>query len=310
MPSSVDEIKIVDGLLMRIERIDGPDDPRVAAFREVPDAERLRAQGLFVAEGRLIVRRVVQDPRYRVRAVLVNEASRRELAPVFERSAVDVPVFVGEREVFLGLTGHDLHRGCLALVERPPALTRLDVLATSVPGATSVPRQGTEVVAGGTVVILEGVSNADNVGGVFRNAAAFGARGVLMSPTCCDPLYRKAIRTSMGAALRVPFARLEDWPAALTDVRRAGYTIAALTLKTPSETLEAFAARPRPPRLALLAGTEGAGLTPAAEDAADHRVRIAIDESIDSLNVAVAVGIALHALGFSRAWEVRPRVRT
>jgi tRNA G18 (ribose-2'-O)-methylase SpoU len=261
---------------MPIERIDGPDDPRVAAFREVPDAERLRFQGLFVAEGRLIVRRVVEDPRYRVRAVLVNEASKRELAPVFERSAPDVPVFVGDSRAFLGLTGHDLHRGCLALVERPRALTLL------------------EVVAGGTVVILEGVSNADNVGGVFRNAAAFGAGGVLLSPTCCDPLYRKAVRTSMGAALRVPFARLDDWPAALTEVRRAGFTIAALTPRAPSETLEVFAARPRPSRLALLAGTEGAGLTPAAEAAADHRVRIAIDESIDSLNVAVAVGIALY----------------
>lgn len=282
---------------MPIERIDRPDDPRVAAFREVPDAERLRAQGLFVAEGRLIVRRVVEDPRYRVRAVLVNEASRRELAPVFEKRAGDVAIYVGDREVFLGLTGHDLHRGCLALVERPRALTLLEVLATtSVPGATSVPPQGTEVGDVRTVVILEGVANADNVGGVFRNAAAFGAGGVLLSPACCDPLYRKAIRTSMGAALRVPFARLDDWPGALTLVRRAGCTIAALTPREPSDTVEAFAARPRPPRLALLAGTEGAGLTPAAEAAADHRVRIAIDESADSLNVAVAVGIALYAL--------------
>jgi tRNA G18 (ribose-2'-O)-methylase SpoU len=264
---------------MPIEWIDGPDDPRVAAFREVPDPERLRAQGLFVAEGRLIVRRVVEDPRYRVRAVLVNEASRRELAPVFEKRVADVPVFVGEREAFLGLTGHDLHRGCLALVERPPAMAALQVLGSA-----------------RAVIVLEGVSNADNVGGVFRNAAAFGAGGVLLSPACCDPLYRKAIRTSMGAALRVPFARLEDWPAALTDLRRAGFTIAALTPRAPSETLEAFAARPRPSRLALLAGTEGAGLTPAAEAAADHRVRIAIDESVDSLNVAVAVGIALYAL--------------
>jgi tRNA G18 (ribose-2'-O)-methylase SpoU len=262
---------------MPTERIDGPNDARVAAFRELPDPERLRVQGLFVAEGRLIVRRVVEDPRYRVRAVLVNEASRRELAPVFERAA-DVAVYVGAREAFLGLTGHDLHRGCLALVERPRALTPL------------------EVMAGGTVVILEGVANADNVGGVFRNAGAFGAGGVLLSPACCDPLYRKAIRTSMGAALRVPFARLDDWPGALTLVRRAGFTIAALTPREPSDTLEAFAARPRPSRLALLAGTEGAGLTPAVEAAADHRVRIAIDESVDSLNVAVAVGIALYAL--------------
>jgi tRNA G18 (ribose-2'-O)-methylase SpoU len=242
----------------------------------------------------------------------------RELAPLFER-VPDIPVFVAERRDFLELTGHDLHRGCLALVERPLALAPLDLLVptsvpgattsvpgatTSVPGATSASAGGTEVgvrtsvpVARGTeVLVLEGVSNADNVGGVFRNAAAFGVRAVLLSPTCCDPLYRKAIRTSMGAVLRVPFARLDDWPAELTLVRRAGFTIAALTPRAPSETLEAFAARPRPERLALLIGTEGTGLTPAAESAADHRVRIAIDHRIDSLNVSVAVGIALYAL--------------
>ena len=264
---------------MPIEKVDGPDDPRVAAFREVTDAERLRAQGLFMAEGRLIVRRVLEDSRYRVRAALVNEASMRELAPAFERLRADVPIFVGERRDFLDLTGHDLHRGCLALVERPPAVAASDLLAAS-----------------GTIIVLEAVSNADNVGGVFRNAAAFGAAGVLLSPTCCDPLYRKAIRTSMGAALRVPFARLNEWPDALTLVRRAGFTIAALTPRAPSEALDAFAARPRPERLALVVGTEGPGLTPAAESAADHRVRIAIDERVDSLNVAVAVGIALYAL--------------
>ncbi len=264
---------------MPIEWIDGPGDPRVAAFREVADSERLRVQGLFVAEGRAVVRRVLEDPRYRVRAVLVNEASRRELAPVFERRVTELPVFVGERRDFLDLTGHDLHRGCLALVDRPPALAAKDVLASS-----------------RTVIVLEGVSNADNVGGVFRNAAAFRAGGVLLTPACCDPLYRKAIRTSMGAALGVPFARLDDWPGALTLLRQAGFTIAALTPRAPSETLKAFAARPLPPRLALLAGTEGTGLTPEAEAAADHRVRIAIDESVDSLNVSVAVGIALYAL--------------
>jgi tRNA G18 (ribose-2'-O)-methylase SpoU len=210
--------------------------------------------------------------------------------PLFEERAADVPVFVGEREVFLGLTGHDLHRGCLALVERPRALTLLDVLATSVPS------QGTEVGAGGTVVILEGVSNADNVGGVFRNAAAFGADAVLLSPTCCDPLYRKAIRTSMAATLQVPYARVGDWPRGLADLSARGFTIAALTLREPSVPLAEFAASPRPSRVALLVGTEGHGLTPDAEAMADIRVRIPIATTVDSLNLAVAVGIALHQL--------------
>ena len=154
-----------------------------------------------------------------------------------------------------------------------------------------------------TLVVLEAVSNADNVGGVFRNAAAFGVGGVLLSPTCCDPLYRKAIRTSMGATLRVPFARAGagDWPGVLTRVRAAGFTIVALTPREPSETLEAFAARPRAPRIALIVGTEGAGLTPAVEAAADYRVRIPIAGGVDSLNLAVAAGIAcLHELKNSR----------
>src|SRR5262245_37068762 len=263
---------------MAVERIGGSTDPRVAPFRDVPDAERLRSQGLFVAEGRLIVARTLEDPRHRVRAILVNDASYRELVTAFARLPGDVPIFVADRSAILDLTGHDLHRGCLALVERPLAAPAAAVLASAE-----------------TVVILEGVSNADNVGGVFRNAAAFGA-SVLLSPACCDPLYRKAIRTSMGAVLRVPFARLDEWPSALAEVRAAGFTIAALTPREPAEELGLFARRPRG-RLAWLVGTEGAGLSDAVEAAADHRVRIPISDAVDSLNVAVAVGIALHAFG-------------
>ena len=144
---------------MTTERIQDASDPRVAAFRDVPDGERLRSQGLFVAEGRLIVARILEDARYRVRAVLMNDASYRELATAFDRLPGDVPIFVADRSAILDLTGHDLHRGCLALVERPLAASAAAVLASAE-----------------TVVILEGVSNADNVGGVFRNAAAFGAR--------------------------------------------------------------------------------------------------------------------------------------
>src|SRR5205085_1839707 len=122
--------------------------------------------------------------------------------------------------------------------------------------------------------------------------------GVLLSPTCCDPLYRKAIRTSMGAALRVPYARTEphDWPGVLVRVRTAGFTLVALTPREPSETLARFATRPRVARLALIVGTEGAGLTSEVEAAADVRVRIPICDGVDSLNLAVATGIALYEL--------------
>ena len=146
-------------------------------------------------------------------------------------------------------------------------------------------------------MVLEGVSNADNVGGVFRNAAAFGADGVLLSPTCCDPLYRKAIRTSMGAALRVPFARAddEDWPGVLDACpRRRVHHRRAHAARAVRNTRCVHRAAASAQRLALIVGTEGAGLTPAVESAADYRVRIPIGDDVDSLNVAVAAGIALY----------------
>jgi tRNA G18 (ribose-2'-O)-methylase SpoU len=265
---------------MGIERTNRADDPRVAAYQGLRDGELLRSRGLFVAEGRLVVRRVLADSRYRVQSVLVNDAALCDLEQAMAALDATVPIFVCAADQLAGIAGYDVHRGCLALVHRPPPETVDAVAAAST-----------------TLVVLEGVSNADNVGGVFRNATAFGVDGVLLSPACCDPLYRKAIRTSMAAALRVPFARASanDWPGALARVKAAGFTIVALTPREPSETLRHFASRPRPARLALMVGTEGAGLTPDAEAAADHRVRIPIAGGIDSLNLAVATGIALYS---------------
>jgi len=265
---------------MAVERIDSANDPRLAAYRDLRDGELVRARGLFVAEGRIVVRRVIDDPRYRVQSVLVNDAALKDLESTLPLLAADVPVLVCGAGDLAAAAGYDVHRGCLALVHRPP------------------PSTVDEIVAGARVlVVLEGVSNADNVGGVFRNAAAFGA-AVLLNPTCCDPLYRKAIRTSMGAVLLVPFARAGDgdWPGVLARVGAAGFTTVALTPREPSETLEAFTRRPRPARVALIVGSEGAGVSPAAEAAADYRVRIPIDRDVDSLNLAVAAGIALYEM--------------
>ena len=266
---------------MAVERINCADDPRVAAYRGVRDGELVRANRLFVAEGRLIVRRLVEDGGYDLHSLFVNDAALRDLERTIAAIARGVPIFVSSAEALAEIAGYDVHRGCLALVHRRPDTVPDELLASA-----------------RSVVVLEAVSNADNVGGVFRNAAAFGADGVLLSPACCDPLYRKAIRTSMGATLRVPFARAvaDDWPGILSRVRAAGFTIAALTPREPSETLETFAARPRAARLALIVGTEGAGLTPAVEAAADYRVRIPIAAAVDSLNLAVATGIALYEL--------------
>jgi tRNA G18 (ribose-2'-O)-methylase SpoU len=264
---------------MAVERIYRANDPRVAAYRGVRDGELMRSHGLFVAEGRYVVRRVVEDGRYRVQSMLVNEAALRDLAETITALGVGVPILVGDASALAEIAGYDVHRGCLALVQRRTDAAAGDLIASSQ-----------------ALVILEAVSNPDNVGSVFRNAAAFGADGVLLSPTCCDPFYRKAIRTSMGATLCVPFARAaaDQWPGVLTRVRAAGFTIVALTPHEPSETLEAFAARPRPARLALIVGTEGDGLTAAVEAAADVRVRIPISGDVNSLNLATAVGIALY----------------
>jgi tRNA G18 (ribose-2'-O)-methylase SpoU len=262
-------------------RFDSPSDPRLADYR-LTDPSLLRDRNLFIAEGRLVVERLLADGRYIVRSVLVSDAAHAALADRLAALAPDVPVYLGRVEQFQAITGFNIHRGCLAIIERP-APARLE-----------------QVTAGrSTIVVLEGVTNADNVGGVFRNAAAFGAGAVVLSPTCCDPLYRKAVRTSMGATLRVPFARLDDWPSGLTNLRHDGFTIAALTPHG-SMTLEAFATFPPPRKLALLIGTEGDGLSSAALAYAEHRVRIAMRAEIDSLNLAVASGIALSRLSGGR----------
>jgi len=254
-------------------------DSRVADYRGMTDADLIRARGLFVAEGRLVVRRVIDDGRFRVRSVLVNAAAARDLEPALAALAPSIPVFVGEPAILQAIAGYDVHRGCLALAERPAARAIDDVMA-----------------AARTLVILEGVANPDNIGGVFRNAAAFGAGGVLLSPTCGDPLYRKAIRTSMGAVLRVPYATADAWPGALADVRAAGFTLVALTPREPSESIDACAGRTQSLRVALVIGAEGEGLSAAVEAAADSRVRIPIGPDVDSLNLSVAAGIALHLI--------------
>ena len=255
-------------------------DPRLAAFRHLSDAELLRAHGLFVAEGRLVVERVLADHRYTVEALLINPASLLALQPALQARGESLVVFQSETTGFEALTGFNIHRGCLALVRRLPEMSWRDTVGDS-----------------RLIVVLEGVTNADNVGGVFRNAAAFGAGAVLLSPTCCDPMYRKSIRTSMAAVLRVPFARLTKWPAAIEDLEAEGFVVAALSPRLPALTLDAFAGQCRGRKVALLVGTEGAGLTMAAERASGLRVRIPTSSHVDSLNLAVATGIALSRVG-------------
>jgi len=272
---------------MPVVRISGADDPRVSAYRSVTDPELMRARGLFVAEGRLVVERLIAEGRYGIQSLLLSEAASRALEPALGALQPSVPVYVCQSPDFRGISGYDVHRGCLALSARPAPPLIDDVLAQA-----------------RLVVVLEGVTNADNVGGVFRNAAAFGADAVLLDGASCDPLYRKAIRTSMAATLHVPFARMndraDDWPAALAGLKARGFTLAAFTPSGTTCDLDELAASAGPARIALLFGSEGPGLGAVSEAAADYRVRIPIDPRVDSLNLAVAAGIALHRLSSGR----------
>lgn len=258
-----------------IASIDRFDDPRVADYAHVGDAEWLRAHGLFVAEGRLVVRRLIEDARFEVASVLVTPAARAALGEILD--ATGCTVYVCGQEDLNALAGFNFHRGCLALGHRRQG-TGLDALLEA-----------------RVLVALEEVGNPDNVGGIFRSALALGAGGVVLDARSADPLYRKAIRTSMGASLRLPFAQVEQWPSALGRLREAGYQILAFTPSGDAGDLSSVMRRGGE-RLALLFGSEGEGLSAAALEAAHQRIRIPIDPASDSLNVSVAAGIALHAL--------------
>jgi tRNA G18 (ribose-2'-O)-methylase SpoU len=261
-----------------IIHIDDPADARLAEFRNVPDPELLARHRLFVAEGRLVVRRLLLDSRLAALSVMVTRAALGPLQEVLDPRD-ELPVFVVPQTLMNGITGFNMHRGCLALGERPPA---------------SVWR---ELTSGAHLVVaLERVGNPDNVGSVFRNASAFGVDAVLLEPTCADPLYRKAIRTSMGASLTMPFAVAEPWPMMLQELRDEGWAVVAMTSSSRArelrEIVPSIAGRP----VVVVVGHEGDGLTEEALEAATHRARIPMTNKVDSLNVATAAAIGLYEL--------------
>jgi tRNA G18 (ribose-2'-O)-methylase SpoU len=268
---------------MPIIPIDDPGDARLADYRGVSDPELLRRRQRFVAEGRLVVRRLLTGGRLIAESVLLTAPALDNLADLLPHRYPELPVYVVSQAVMNDLAGFNIHRGCLAIGLRPPRLSTAQLLDT---------------VDLGRLVVLEGVSNADNVGGIFRSTAALGGDAVLLGPHCCDPLYRKAIRTSIGASLEVPFAFAGAWPADLELLRGAGFTIVALATSAEAPRIETLATDlVTQPRVALLAGAEGAGLSPEAHAAADLQIRIAMRPGIDSLNVAVALSITLHRVG-------------
>ncbi|WP_439471501.1 TrmH family RNA methyltransferase [Brevundimonas sp.] len=256
--------------------IERPDDPRIAGFRDIRERDLTGRQGLFVAEGEVVLR--VLTSRHalcRPRAVLLAENRHEGLADALSDLDEDVPVYIAGRAVLDAIAGFPLHRGILALGEKP-ASRSLDALIG-------------EMGADATVILACGIGNHDNMGGIFRNAAAFGADAVLLDQRCCDPFYRKAIRVSVGAALRTPMATgLQPIPA-IVSLKAAGFRVLAMT---PSANLSLDQA-PTGGRVAIVLGPEGPGLD-SGVIARCEPVGIRMSGGFDSLNVAVAGAIALH----------------
>ena len=250
-------------------------DP-LESYRFVGDHAALERAGLFVAEGRLIVERLLERP-YGIHSVLVTPSAAQALAETFERRP-DVTVLVREPAVLEAITGIDFHRGCLALARRPTHAMSVD-----------------DFDRAHRILAIEGVGNPDNIGGLFRTAFALGVDGVLLNGTAADPLYRKAIRTSMGATLRVPYLRVDDWTGTLDGLRRRGMRILALTPQPEAVPLDEIELQPSQ-RVVVVVGAEGPGLSTDTLARAVERVRIDIDPRADSLNVVVAAAIALHSL--------------
>ncbi|MGJ3262942.1 MAG: TrmH family RNA methyltransferase [Salinarimonas sp.] len=253
--------------------IDDPDDPRIADYQAIREKDLVGRAGRFVIEGEVALRIAAGRGRFALASVLLSD-KRAALATAIPP---DVPVHVAPQPVVEAIAGFPIHRGVLAIGLRgaePDAATLL----------TGLPARA-------LVVALIGLTNHDNVGGVFRNAAAFGADAVILDGETCDPLYRKAIRVSAGGALLVPFARAGGPLATIAALEAAGFTPLALSPRG-KETLAGLA---RPPRAALVLGTEGPGL-PDAVLARARTLRIPMAGGFDSLNVAVTCGIALHAL--------------
>ncbi|RDG38530.1 TrmH family RNA methyltransferase [Streptomyces corynorhini] len=269
--------------------VDDPEDPRLRDYTGLTDVELRRrrepAEGLFIAEGEKVIRRAEQAG-YAMRSMLLSAKWVGPLRDVID--AASAPVYVVDPELAERVTGYHVHRGALASMARKPLPPVDEVLRTAWRGGAG------EEPAVRRVALFEDIVDHANLGAAFRNAAALGVDAVLLSPRCADPFYRRSVKVSMGAVFQVPWTRLESWPGEVATLRAAGFTVAALCLSDRAITLDELAARDDE-RLALVFGTEGAGLTPGILDAADAHVRIPMDAGVDSLNVAAASAVAFYA---------------
>lgn len=256
-----------------------PDDPAVAPFRAIRERDLVGREGLFIAEGETVLRAFVRDAPDRVVSLLIDPKRRDKLADVLAGLPDETPVHLADQAVLDAIAGFHLHRGVLAVGRKPGPVSARALLA-------GLPQRA-------IVLVLCGVANHDNIGGIFRNAAAFGADAVLLDADCCDPLYRKAIRVSVGAVLAVPTARLERGEDIADLLAATGFEALAL-----SPSAGEILARLTPaPRTAVLLGAEGPGLSPEVMARA-RTIGIPMANGFDSLNVATTSGVVLHHLRF------------
>ena len=255
-----------------------PDDPRIDAYRVIKERDLVGRGGRFIVEGRTVLD-VALSPRNRfaLESLLLAESRVQALGELLAQAPDDLPIYTANQAILDGITGFHIHRGLLGVGLRGEMPSMAELVA-------SLPDEA-------LVVVPLGITNHDNVGGIMRNAAAFGADAALFDFASCDPLYRKAIRVSVGGSLVVPFAREGSAEAILDLLAAQGFELLALS-PGGAATLGGIG---RPSRAALLLGAEGPGL-PDHVLARTRTVRIPMKAGFDSLNVATASGIALHAL--------------
>lgn len=263
---------------MSLISIDDPDDPRIAAYRDIRERDLTGREGLFIAEGEVVVRTLASSAsQCRMRSMLLAEKRVAGLSDLIAGLPDGTPVYSVGQAVLDAVAGFPLHRGILALGEKPAPLDATTLLAA--------------LPADAVVVAASDIGNHDNIGGLYRNASAFGAGAVLLDDRCGDPFYRKSIRVSVGAVLRMPMARPLPVATLVETLLAEGFEVIALTPGA-GETLASL--KPEG-RRALLLGSEGPGLPPEIIERC-RAVRIPMSGGFDSLNVAVASAVALHQL--------------
>lgn len=295
-------------------RITSPDDDRVADYFRLTDValrKKLETErGLYIAESEKVIRRALARGD-RPRSFLMAQRWLDDLADIVaDAEAADVPVYVGEADVIESMTGFHLHRGALASMNRPALASPEELLRdarrvvvledivdhTNVGGSEL--REPSSQASGSQrrsrIAILDGLVDHANVGACFRSAAAMGVDAVLVAPTCADPLYRRAIRVSMGTVFQVPWTRIDHWPSGVDQLKAAGYVVAGMTLGEGSITLDDLVDEDHQ-NLALVFGTEGHGLSAQTEKVLDRRVTIPMMGGVDSLNVAASSAVAFYA---------------